>query len=333
MGENISQGEKESRQGELNEAILQLIEQVAIDEVAPGTQLIGHPKYRWIQLEVIGIGALFLGATLLLILNQLYIPAVLVLVLLVILAGIFGNTVQLYFRNQQTIRERGKQYYANLASHPDRTKVMIEGGSWFNYYKCKDISDHLADQFNVYSFAEDGSDIRGILKDNEFKKLVMLEGPQVVLLSAGGKELFEKYFKDLIQSNPTEGNIFTSYYTALLRDIIHLYEEDLEYLTSKSAKVIVSAYDFMVHKEGALHQLLSSRGIKDANALKTQIVNDLNTKVAEMVENHNNVYYLDLRNTLTAQDWQDEIHPSEAGFLKIAEKFKTKIQEITSVEV
>ena len=331
MGEAISQGERENRQGELNDAILHLIEEVAIDEVEPGAQIIGHPKYRWILFELIAVGLLSLGGILALVLNQLYIPALVFLGVLLGLIFIFGKSVMTYLKNQQTIRDRGKKYYTNLEAHPERIKVLIEGDSWFNDHRGNDVTDYLSQSYNVYSFAETGSKMRGILKDGDFRRLVVLEKPQVVLLSAGGKELFEGYFKEIIKTTASGDDFFTPYYTAFKRDIAELYEGALEDMAGKSENVIVSGYDHIVYKKGAVHHLLAKRGFTDPNAVKTKLIDDLNESIAAMAAQYPNVFYVDLRGTLTNPDeWQDELHPSAAGFSKISEKIKAKIEEVTT---
>lgn len=330
MKEAISQGERENRQSELNDAILQLIEEVAIDEIDPGTQIIGHPKYQWILFELIGFGVLSLGGMLALVMNKQYIPALIVLVVVLALLFVFGKAVMTYLKNQQMIRERGKKYYANLATYPHRTKVLIEGDSWFNDHKEKDIADYLANYFNVYSFAEVGSKMRGILKDSDFRKLVTLEKPQVILLSAGGRELFEEYFAEIIKATAEGEDFFTPYYTAFKKDVVQVYEESLEDLAGKAEKIIVSAYDYVTHKKDAVHNLLIKRGFADPNAVKTKLIDDLNDSISELAAKYSHVHYLDLRGTLTNEnEWQDELHPNAQGFLKIAEKYKAKIEEIT----
>ncbi|HAS42292.1 MAG TPA: hypothetical protein DCS93_17575 [Microscillaceae bacterium] len=331
MGEAISQGERENRQSELNDSILHLIEEVAIDEVEPGAQIIGHPKYRWILFELIALGLVSVGGILALVVNQLYIPAVVILGVLLGFAFIFGKSVMTYLKNQQTIRDRGKKYYADLEAYPNRTKVLIEGDSWFNDHNGKDAADYLSESYNVYSFAEKGIKMRGILKDSDFRKLIVLEKPQVVLLSAGGRELFEGYFKEIVKTTASGDDFFTPYYTAFKRDIAELYEDAMEDLATKAENVIVSGYDHVVYKKGAVHDLLTKRGFSDINAVKTKLIDDLNEIIDASAAKYTNVFYVDLRGTLTnPSDWQDELHPNAAGFSKIADKFKAKIEEVTT---
>ncbi|OJJ23169.1 hypothetical protein BKI52_02100 [marine bacterium AO1-C] len=327
MGEAISQGERENRQSELNDSILQLIEEVAIDEMEPGSQIIGHPKYQWILFELIALGLASVGGMLALIVNKQYIPALVILGVLLGVAFIFGKSVMTYLKNQQTIRDRGKKYYANLEAFPTRAKVLIEGDSWFNDHHGKDITDYLSEHYNVYSFAETGSKMRGILRDSDFRKLVAHEKPQVILLSAGGKELFEEYFKEIIKATASGDDFFTPYYTAFKRDVSQLYEETLEDFASKSEKVIISGYDYVVYKQGAVHSLLTKRGFSDPNAVKTKLIDDLNESISALAAQYPNVHYVDLRGTLaSSQMWHDELHPNAEGFSKIAEKFKAKIE-------
>ncbi len=327
LEEEVSQGERENRQGELNESILQIIDRVAIDE-ADGTQIIGHPKYKWILFELIALGVLALGGILALIFGQFYVPALILLVLVLVLVFVLGKPIKGYLKNQQTIIERGKKYYQNLERFPERTKVLIEGDSWFNDHHTQDVADYLGEHFNVYSFAETGSKMRGILQDNDFRKLVNIEQPQVVLLSAGGTELFEKYLKEIVKTTADESDFFTSYYTGFKRDITQLYKEALEDLGMKCQKIIVSGYDYMVHKQGTVHQLLVKRGFAKPEAVKTKLIDDLNESISEVVAQYTNAHYLDLRGTLTDQnEWADELHPNAKGFAKVAAKFKSKIDE------
>ena len=49
--------------------------------------------------------------------------------------------------------------------------------------------------------------------------------------------------------------------------------------------------------------------------------------LADLAKNHANFVHVKTRNTLSEKEWNDELHPSRAGFKQIAEKFRAQLKK------
>lgn len=59
-----------------------------------------------------------------------------------------------------------------------------------------------------------------------------------------------------------------------------------------------------------------------------RLVDALNAMLSDLAAAHEGVHYIDLRGTLaTDADWSDELHPTPAGFAKVAARFRTALLE------
>lgn len=321
-------------QNKINHALIELLDLIEAKENAiekNNRLIIGANKYLWSIAFPFLISIILFGSILYAIINEKYALGAIFSTFSLILLCFFGRKVFINFSNRKAIVERAKKYYKHIHLFPKRIKILMEGDSWFNFPLKHDITDHLSEYFNVYSLAEAGDEIKGILRDGNFKKILELEKPEIVLFNAGGKELFEKYFHKLVKKRHDGNSFFTEYFHQVLNDLMHYYEEAIIEIVSENTKVIVNGYDYPIYKKGKMHNLLIKRGFPDPNVVKMKMIDEFNRSLSRIASNFENVYYLDLRNTVTSmEEWYDELHPNEDGFLRISSVYKRKINEIIS---
>ena len=325
----IGEENKTITENNISTSILQLIDSIYPSNTTNKKQIIGTDKYYWSIIIPILVCSFFVVTIITLVFYGLKPLALICLMAFIVCIYFFSKKVFLNFWNHKTIKQRAKKYYADVSLFPDRIRVLMEGDSWFNYPMKQDVTDHLSKYFNVYSLAESGDEIRGILRDGNFKKVVELENPQIVLFNAGGNELCEIYFHKIIKSKYDGDNFFTPYFLKVLDDLMHYYEEAIEELVNESINIIINGYDYVIHKQGPMYKLLKKRGFPNPDAVKMKLIDEYNLRLADLAAKYKNVYYLDLRNTVIHKDeWFDELHPNENGFLRVSRKYTSKINEI-----
>ena len=92
--------------------------------------------------------------------------------------------------------------------------------------------------------------------------------------------------------------------------------------------------DLWEHVHDAFNKKGFSRETDDGLQLRHQVIVDLidrfNDMLSELEQEYPEVAYLDLRGSLPdrLEDWANELHPKNAGFAKIAEKFHRLIQRL-----
>jgi hypothetical protein len=103
--------------------------------------------------------------------------------------------------------------------------------------------------------------------------------------------------------------------------------------------VFVHGYDFVIPGSGEsgkwLGHPMEQKGItdpEDKRALIHTIIDSFNSQMSELANRHDNVVYIDLRDTVRDDYWYDEIHPNSPGFQQVALKFVATINDILSVE-
>ena len=88
------------------------------------------------------------------------------------------------------VNNRLDRYEARKLSHPEATRVVAEGDSWFQHPLIHDLLDHIGKdpQFNLLSLASGGSELRQMVAPADYAKAVKAEQPKLFLLSAGGND-------------------------------------------------------------------------------------------------------------------------------------------------
>lgn len=198
--------------------------------------------------------------------------------------------------------------------------IVTVGDAWFNYpIILKDINDNLSLNYKIYHIDIFKTYLGGRLMPQLSDKLNQIpNSAKLIILSLG--------FYDFIQLFPFE-NSKPNF------ELVNTIQESLQRLNNIGIPIIIHGYDYFIpdNKETSwISTTLNNRKIEEnqleeckrvVDAFNETIKNQINSKLS-------NFYYLDLRNTLSASDWYDELHPNDEGFRKLSEKFKEKIEDI-----
>lgn len=198
--------------------------------------------------------------------------------------------------------------------------ILSIGDAWFNYpMNLKDINDYLSlsyrichvDIFRTYAGDRLFSDLD--------KKLNNLPSAKIVILSYGFYD-----FAQLFNSPPTNDEPFSFMSPDESQKIIQKLQE----LNEKEIPVIFHGYDYFIPgKSDWLSKILYDRNCND-------VVDSFNSILEQnIIPMFSNFHYLDLRGTLTQEDWYDELYPNDEGFRKLSEKFKDKIEELLNPDL
>jgi hypothetical protein len=249
------------------------------------------------------------------------------------------------FLNKRSRRKRQKKYNRKIRKGFKGIRIVSEGDSWFQYpVFLKDIIDHLNDNdaFAIYSLGYGGDWLSNIYIEQEYLKAIREKQPKVFLMSGGGNDLAGKrrlsalvhgYSPELSpeQYLNEESQLFFD-------DIKMLYKKIIDNVinVSPDIKIICHGYDYAIpQNQKWLGKPLHDRGIIDPN-LQAEIIkvlmNKFNEIQIEVIANYDNVYHVDLRNTvIESTGWHDELHPKNDYFERIAEKIENKIFEALNI--
>lgn len=256
------------------------------------------------------------------------------------------------------------RYCDALRRTPSKVGFLVEGDSWFSFPKwlrtnvlqeLRDINDGKAAFLN---FADTGDDARGMMSGKQYDELLMLleerrqDGTgelrfDGILFSGGGNDIVGPGLLPLLkryQDGMTEQDcLHQARFDSRLRQIEAAYEELIilrdDYLTD--VPIFVHTYDYLQPTgKGVLTagpwlldyleaKKYEKRIRKELHApLVRLLVDGFSGMLDRLVANHANVIKVDARGTLLPTEWQDEIHPSAAGFRKIANKFQEKLRGV-----
>ncbi|MBI5100305.1 MAG: SGNH/GDSL hydrolase family protein [Nitrospirae bacterium] len=235
-----------------------------------------------------------------------------------------------------------------------RIKILAEGDSWFEYPMDKGgVIDHLENLLNVpiCNMAHHGDEVRQIMGVSQREELqTRLSDDELrfdaLLFSGGGNDLVGDQFclwLNDYKSGGSPGALINRSRLAAVLAIIEAGYRDLIAITkalSPETKIFLHGYDFpMATGKGVcfvgpwLKPSLELRGIED-EAAQFEVVKEILTQFASILKslaasNPGRVFYVPTQNTLqpTPSWWANEIHPSSAGFMKIAEVFEAEIRE------
>ncbi len=249
----------------------------------------------------------------------------------------FGLLIKAIIAEQRAAREMEYRYHVRQGYKPI---IVARGDSWFLHPALSDVIDWLRGGYAIRSFDYPGDTLDDIVGDkNTWEGAVQGEGASIVLLSGGGNDAIgggaiasHLLPFDSTITNPAE--YVKDSYHALINTCLGKIEALLKEVLalSHSVSVVCHGYDYVIPNGGKwLGQPMSHIGIKD-RALQKRItdflVDTYNTRLHAMLKPYSpRVYHLDLRGVVTT-GWDDELHPSDAGFRQVASHFRGVIDRL-----
>lgn len=226
----------------------------------------------------------------------------------------------------------------------------------------KDLVDHLSANYRIWCSSEAGDtlhnmvfkkpeylkELHGLIVDRKLEVSGFLfsgAGNDVVGEGSDGIPALERIVRPFDGNRPIAWHIATDALTDILADIEKAYRKvlgdiDREFPASgfPNLKVILHGYD-RVPTRGVPNgdpkrpsyardwtgEPLSKLGFPDnatASKVVAALIDRLNELTERVCETNPRARYADLRGTVPANQWNDELHPKSAGFAKAAAALK-----------
>ena len=239
--------------------------------------------------------------------------------------------------------------------------VIAEGDSWFCYPQDRryvpanapqDLTLPLATKYKLLNMAKPGdlaTEMAGF-REKDLAIYAAYYKADVLILSCGGNDLVHgRSLQSLLHpgdlQNPAD-YLKLSFWAVLERVIVSI-EEMIK--TARRARpdirVITHGYDRAIPRQNGawFGEPMAALGIPQARwtAIAQTIVNEFNIELAgrvaaldrSLANGRGEIVHLDLRGTVGANEWFDELHPTTGGFAKIAAKFDAEIKRLAGKKV
>jgi lysophospholipase L1-like esterase len=236
---------------------------------------------------------------------------------------------------------RHRQFLNRIGGGYSGPVIVAEGDSWWQYpLRLKDAIDHLMEPFAIRCLSAAG-DLLGDMADKaEYLPALRETNASILLMSGGGNDLLrggqlanhlETYHPELKPADylkPSFERVLElafSNYERILRDVHGAFPQ---------VHVLVHGYDYAIPNKGRwLGRPMERCQIND-RALQAKIAEDMmdrfNRGLRRLVANLPHVTYVDVRNTVGAGRWYDELHPTDDGYGAVAAKFEREIRQLDS---
>jgi len=250
----------------------------------------------------------------------------------------FGNKVETFMRRRMY----------NKLKKTDRVRMVAEGDSWFQYpLLVQDILDHLYRLYAIRSYADAGDTFENYVTDREYVGSIQKEKAAFFLISGGGNDILGAQFRKSLRDTPDPADntpkrylnevFFTKldsleiWYRDMFAQLVQLYP-DLHILTH--------SYDYIIPADTTLHPGRSSwlgkymigkkiQPQQEREALIRYMVDVFNERLGKVVKEYpNHVSYINVRGLVDRNSWFDEIHPTNAGFKLVADRFVAEIERL-----
>lgn len=226
--------------------------------------------------------------------------------------------------------------------------LVAEGDSWFSFPFGIDVVNRLRQYGCIVESVADWSHTLESMVSHEDQKAGFTRAlkrlsdsqtpPMAVLFSGGGNDFIDKLPLLLNSKGPQDDPINNSVLDEFIAGLQCKYATWLDFATSaykttfdveKPVPILVHGYGYVVPNASWLQPAFAAKNYTDlaqnTTTMRT-LLNCFNEMLKAVASAQEHVHYVDLRPTLTDNDWQDEIHPTFNGFDKITGKFRKVIE-------
>ena len=234
---------------------------------------------------------------------------------------------------------RRRKYKKMVRRHPELPRFVSEGDSWFQHPLLKDIIDYVGEKFPVYCLAEAGDTIENYLKEGEMFKAIDEVKPKGFLLSGGGNDILgesmvgflKKQFDDAPEGEKPN-RFFNQDFENALGSVLNYYRSIFNFMKKNhpDMKIFVHGYDYPRPlnpgaKKGWIGKYFDEFGILrsgDRSHAVHFMMDEFNIRLGALAaEFPGQVEYIDLRQRVRDDQWDDEIHPTDEGYGEVGLKF------------
>ncbi|NEH58131.1 peptidase C14, caspase catalytic subunit p20 [Rhizobium leguminosarum] len=217
--------------------------------------------------------------------------------------------------------------------------VVSEGDSWFQYpFRLEDVVDQLLPKYAVYSLDAAGDTLSNMLQQKEYLKALTDTGASIFLFSGGGNDVVAggNLAAHLREYDPglSAAAHLKSTFNTVLDEAIGLYSKLVREVAKGFPKVdiLCHGYDYTIPNDGPwLGEPMKSRGIVDRDlqaSIARVMIDRFNERLLLLSKTSARMHYIDCRDTLGKSEWFDELHPTDAGYKKVADRFAGVIEKL-----
>lgn len=261
--------------------------------------------------------------------------------------GIFSDAL-LSGANFWANYRRNQRYKQMVKKYPDLPRMVSEGDSWFQHPLLTDIIDNIGSNYPTYCLAAAGDTIRNYFSKGEVLEAVRKVQPAVLILSGGGNDIlgeempgFLNEFSGDLEEGQNPERFFAPTFAAELEDIGEIYRNLFTHFKNErpDMPILVHSYDYphprptgAGHRSNWLGQYFDGKKITragDRSAAVKYMLDAFNDRLKQVVEAFpGQVHFIDVRNIVHDNQWDDEIHPNNSGFQSVSAQFLRKIKEL-----
>lgn len=258
------------------------------------------------------------------------------------------SDVDLDFLNRLEHRRRMRLYRQWKNNSAWHNRIVSEGDSWFlhpNEWEMWDYMTWRPYQYLIYSLGGAGHTLAQMLGQNEFPAAIAREQAELFLLSGGGNDLVDA-FPTLLNQWTGDINLVVNQTNLanLTTQISDMIEEAFRRVQQASAglPMIYHGYDYgdpgnayLGIIEFGLGKVLAAKGVPKTewrNVMRI-IIDYVNVEIAKLDQRYPKLHYLDLRGTVNADEWMDELHADQRAWDKLSAKFHAKMQQVLPPDV
>jgi hypothetical protein len=232
-------------------------------------------------------------------------------------------------------------FNARIGEGSYRGPILVsEGDSWFQYpFKLSDVIDDLMQKYAIFSLDAAGDTLSNMFREAEYMEAIANTGASIFLFSGGGNDVvaggnLAAHLFDYDPAKSAAGHLRPSF-NVVLDEAIGIYSKLVRQVAQKfpTVQIICHGYDYARPANGRwLGAPMAERGINDPDlqlAIARVMIDRFNEKLALLQSTSARLHYIDCRNTVAKDEWYDELHPTNSGYLKISNKFSEVIQKLS----
>ncbi len=243
-----------------------------------------------------------------------------------------------------------------------RIGIVVEGDSWFRNPLVTDIIDHLeaSGKYAISRSDVPGRTLREMADQKQFLSRLRdrhsRDAVKCVLLSGGGNDMLDDKVlsAQILQKHPSPSSVLDFFKQQGHDDVLKTVRDDLLYMVGAVQKlkpglpVITHTYDYPIPRDAAahfhkgiqfvkagpwIHRAMEKNGIPAVYGpeISKKLIDDLHDKVLQPARAcfPGVLHIVDLRGILDGDVslWDDEIHPTGAGFERITRRLITAIEK------
>jgi hypothetical protein len=230
---------------------------------------------------------------------------------------------------------------------PPDGSYVAEGDSWFRLpiIYPPTMIDFAATAFPINNVAHWGDTLDDMVTKAEYLKILKDRKTKVLMFSGGGNDVLGQNLVDCINlldprfTKPEDAAFYPKrlFYTQL-DAVDRLFQTIVQQVarTSPTTTLLVHGYDYARPIENGVflgkhfaRQGIDPRGYAElCRAIVRYMIDQFNTRLRTLAENHELVNYLDLRGTVKQGQWIDELHALSPGARALSNKLKARLRAL-----